>query len=120
MKNKDELNQKRVAFSTDIISYPEERKKIVNTIINKITKNFDVIAATETTIPFAAWVASKLKKPMIFIRDQAKSHGKESKIEGLLKEKDKVLLIGDKTEAVIKSIEEKGGVIKQCINLRNL
>ena len=59
-------------------------------------KKIDYIAGGETAgIPYAAWIAEKLKKPMIYIRKKPKGFGKLSQIEGYFKKKSRVLLIED-------------------------
>jgi orotate phosphoribosyltransferase len=57
---------------------------------------FDVIAGGETAgIPFAAFLASQLNKPMIYVRKAAKGHGARSQIEGVLSRSSRVLLVED-------------------------
>lgn len=69
-----------------IISYPEERRKIVAdmvALIRKLDLKPDVIAGTATAaIPFAAWVADRMSLPMIYVRSGQKGYGKERQIEG--------------------------------------
>ncbi len=56
----------------------------------------DVIAGTATAgIPHAAWLASKLDLPMIYVRSKAKGHGRENLIEGAMKGNSRVVLIED-------------------------
>ncbi|MCG6551822.1 MAG: orotate phosphoribosyltransferase [Candidatus Magnetominusculus sp. LBB02] len=57
---------------------------------------FDVVAGGETAgIPFAAYIAGRLSKPMAYIRKKPKGYGMGSLIEGVLKEGDRVLLVED-------------------------
>lgn len=81
-----------------LISHPKERKQIRDFYIEALNKvgSFDVIAGTATAgIPHAAWIADKLKLPMIYVRGKAKDHGKENQIEGHLPKKQKVAVIED-------------------------
>lgn len=80
-----------------LISFPQERDFILNAALDKISKlDFDVIAGGETAgIPFAAFLAEKTKKPMIYVRKKPKGFGRNAQIEGLLKEGQKVLLVED-------------------------
>lgn len=56
----------------------------------------DVIAGTATAgIPWAAWLAEALGKPMVYIRSAAKEHGTKKRIEGDLKPGSKVVLVED-------------------------
>jgi orotate phosphoribosyltransferase len=86
-----------------LIFFPRERKKICQAFSQQIHPfNPDVIAGTATSaIPWAAWVAAKFEKPMVYIRKQSKGYGKEQLIEG-----------GDiqgKTVVVIEDLVSTGG-----------
>lgn len=83
---------------------------------------FDVIAGGETAgIPFAAFLARSLGKPMIYIRKAKKDHGIASRIEGSLHSGQRVLLVEDLiTDAgsklsFIDAIKEVGGTVKDVI-----
>lgn len=82
-----------------IISYPRVREFIADAfcrLIEEFAGEFDVVAGTATAgIPHAAWVAAKLNKPMIYVRSEAKGHGKGNQIEGRLIEGQRVVLIED-------------------------
>ena len=57
---------------------------------------FDLLAGGETAgIPYAAFLAEKLNKPMIYIRKKPKAFGKNSQIEGEFNTNDKCILIED-------------------------
>lgn len=58
--------------------------------------DIDVVAGTATAgISWAAWVADRLNKPMVYVRGAAKGHGTQKRIEGLLEPGRKVLLVED-------------------------
>ena len=82
-----------------VMSSPEVREKIAEGFVGSVKENFpdvEVIAGTATAgIPHAAWLAQKLNLPMVYIRSSSKSHGRENKIEGLLKKNQKVVVIED-------------------------
>ena len=81
-----------------LISHPRQRNIIRDFYIEALNQAgpFDVIAATAIAgIPHAAWIADKLKLPMIYVRGKAKDHGKGNQIEGKLKKKQKVAVIED-------------------------
>ena len=84
-----------------IISFPEEREKLIDFGISKLKekpkfKRISNIAGGESAgIPFAAFIAQKLNLPMTYIRKEKKKFGKNSQIEGLLNQKDNVLLAED-------------------------
>jgi orotate phosphoribosyltransferase len=67
-----------------LIFFPEARRKICQAFVRQIQPlKPDVIAGTATSaIPWAAWAAEQLSKPLVYIRKQAKGYGKEQLIEG--------------------------------------
>lgn len=82
-----------------LMSYPRERRTIRNFLIEAIMKigdHFDVVAGTATAgIPHAAWIAEKMNLPMVYVRGQAKEHGKQNQIEGIIKKGQRVAVIED-------------------------
>nr|MBI4156825.1 orotate phosphoribosyltransferase [Candidatus Woesearchaeota archaeon] len=110
-----------------LMSYPKERDKIIEFFINLIKEKnlqFDIIAGTATAgIPHAAWLSSKLNKPMIYVRNSEKKHGKQNQIEGVLKSSQKVLVIedlistGKSSIETINSIRNSGGIVNYCISI---
>lgn len=84
-----------------VISFPRARRKITRLSAAAITRevgfeSIDAIAGGETAgIPYAAWISNKLSLPMLYVRRQAKKFGRNEQIEGLLREGDRVLLVGD-------------------------
>lgn len=108
-----------------VISYPEERKKLVKYMAEIIEKNyldFDVVAGVATAgIHWAAWLAAKYEKPMIYVRGKPKEHGRQNQIEGKLDEGQKVLVIedlistGGSSIAAVQAVRDAGGIVKDCI-----
>ena len=108
-----------------LISYPKERDFIVYSFIKLIKVNkikVDGFAGTANAgIPWAAWIAQKLKKPMVFVRSESKDHGKENKVEGVI-EKDKHYVVvedlistGGSSLNTINAVREEGGIVENCI-----
>ncbi len=101
------------------ISYPDIRDLIAEGFVQLIQEQFadaEVVAGAATGgIPHAAFVAQKLGLPMIYVRDKAKGHGKENKIEGLLKPGQKTVVIedlistGGSSIKVAEAVREAGG-----------
>ncbi len=101
------------------ISYPDIRDLIAEGFVKLIRERFadvEVVAGAATGgIPHAALVAQKLGLPMIYVRDKAKGHGKENKIEGLLKPGQKAVVIedlistGGSSIMVAEAVNEAGG-----------
>ena len=55
-----------------------------------------MVAGGETAgIPFAAWMADRLMLPMAYIRKKPKGFGRNARIEGNIKEGQRVLLVED-------------------------
>lgn len=117
-----------------VMSYPKIREKIINYYIDVIKKNIGLrnvewISATATTaIPHGAWVAHKLRLPLVFVRPTTKmagvgkkTYGKGNKMEGYLRKGAKVVIIEDHistgTSAIdnARAIRENGGKVNYCI-----
>ncbi|NGQ93772.1 orotate phosphoribosyltransferase [Brevibacillus sp. SYP-B805] len=81
------------------MSYPAVRRLIAQSFAALVRERYpeaQVIAGTATAgIPHAAWVAELLDLPMIYVRDKAKSHGRQNQIEGVLAPGQKVVVIED-------------------------
>ncbi len=84
-----------------IISFPEARGRIMELGVELIERNIgrgavDVVAGGETAgIPFAAWIAERLAKPMIYVRKKPKGFGRNAQIEGTFEDGARVLLVED-------------------------
>lgn len=102
-----------------LMSHPEERTIIRDLYIEAIrdtSGEVDVIAGTATAgIPHAAWIAEKMKLPMIYIRGKAKDHGKGNQIEGTIGKDQKAVVIedlistGESSLGSIQAIKAAGG-----------
>ncbi|MBI2652381.1 orotate phosphoribosyltransferase [Candidatus Woesearchaeota archaeon] len=108
-----------------LMSYPKEREFIIKSFIRLIRKNkikFDGFAATATAgIPWAAWLAQKMKKPMVYVRSESKDHGKENLVEGKVEEGKNYIVVedlistGSSSMNTTNAVREKGGVVEYCI-----
>ncbi len=82
-----------------IISYKNERNTILNYAVQYFKEkklNFEILAGGETAgIPYAAFLAERLQKKMIYIRKKPKNFGKNQQIEGNIVEGQKAILIED-------------------------
>lgn len=82
-----------------LISDPTAVRKIVDgfkTLIEKEKLEFDVIGGTATAaIPWAAFLAYELGKPMIYIRPKPKDHGAGKQVEGTMVGGARVLIVED-------------------------
>ncbi len=79
-----------------VLGYPNECEIIVEGYVDLIDKDIDVIAGVATAgIPWAAFIASKMKKPLAYIRNKPKDHGAGNQIEGADVKGKKVVIIED-------------------------
>ena len=114
-----------------IISYTNERDKLINFALKKIKldktlNSLTNIAGGESAgIPYASLLAQKLKLPLSYIRKERKKFGKKSQIEGNIKYNDKVLLVedlitdGSSKYNFIDAVEEVGARIKAIFVIFN-
>ena len=86
-----------------LISYPRIRSTLMDFLAVTVMRDagfeaFDNIAGGETAgIPFAALVAERLALPMTYVRKKPKGYGRNARIEGVMAEGDRVLLVEDLT-----------------------
>jgi len=80
-----------------VIGFPKERTDIIDTFIEALQdKDFDIVAGTATAgIPWAAFIAEKMNKPMAYIRSKPKAHGAGKQIEGANVKGKKIIVIED-------------------------
>jgi len=112
-----------------LISFPEIRDQITEQFARIVERevglqNLDVIAGGETAgIPFAALLAERLKKPMIYVRKEPKGHGRNAQIEGVLEPGQRVLLVEDLVTdggsklRFAEGIARAGGVLEHCLTV---
>ncbi len=82
------------------LSHPAERNALVEAWCERIRAvagaDWDGVAGVATSgIPFAAWVAMKFDKPMVYVRPDAKDHGRGRQVEGGLPPGSRVILVED-------------------------
>jgi orotate phosphoribosyltransferase len=84
-----------------LISYPRIRATLMDFLSVTVMREagfeaFDNIAGGETAgIPFAAMVAERMALPMTYIRKKPKGYGRNARIEGVMTEGQRVLLVED-------------------------
>lgn len=106
-----------------LISHPKKRNIIIKAFLNILKeKEFDILAGTATAgIPWCAWLAQKVSKPMIYVRGKAKEHGKENLIEGKIEKGKKVIVVEDLISTggssidAVEAVREAGGIVEDCI-----
>ncbi|GAA0288618.1 orotate phosphoribosyltransferase [Rhodovulum strictum] len=86
-----------------LISFPRIRATLMDFMAVTVMREagfeaFTNIAGGETAgIPFAALVAERLALPMTYVRKKPKGYGRNARIEGVMGEGDRVLLVEDLT-----------------------
>ncbi|TDL84218.1 orotate phosphoribosyltransferase [Palleronia sediminis] len=86
-----------------LISFPRLRATLMDFLTVTVMRDagfeaFDIVAGGETAgIPFAAMVAERMALPMAYVRKKPKGYGRNARIEGLMREGQRVLLIEDLT-----------------------
>ena len=86
-----------------LISYPRIRATLMDFLTVTVLRNvgfeaFDNIAGGETAgIPFAALVAERMGLPMTYVRKKTEGYGRNARIEGVMSDGQKVLLVEDLT-----------------------
>ena len=86
-----------------LISFPRVRATVMDFMAVTIMRDagfeaFDNIAGGETAgIPFSALVAERLALPMTYVRKKPKGYGRNARIEGVMTEGQRVLLVEDLT-----------------------
>lgn len=110
-----------------LISFVEERSDLmdmaVEILLGEISEEIDFAAGGETAgIPYAAFIAERLHKPMLYVRKKPKGFGRMAQIEGTFGENKspKVLLIedlqtdGGSKKVFIDALRDAGAEIKHA------
>ena len=85
-------------------------------------KNVQLIAGTATAgIPWATSLADRLELPMVYVREKPKTHGKQKRVEGIMKSGSCTVLIEDLISTggssinAIQGVREEGGSCDHCL-----
>ena len=110
-------------------SFPEAYRTVENIYISSAKEeiglnNFERVAGIPTAgIPFASVLAYSLQKPFLYVRKEARTHGRERRVEGILYPGDRVLLVDDVVTTggslldAVEAITVEGGVVKDALVL---
>lgn len=86
-----------------LISFPRIRATLMDFLTAKVMRSvgfetFTGVAGGETAgIPFAAFMADRMALPMTYVRKKPKGYGRNARIEGVMTDRDTVLLVEDMT-----------------------
>lgn len=106
-----------------LISFPEERGILMDfgaSLLRTKADGVDLVAGGETAgIPYAAFIAERLNKPMLYVRKKPKGFGRMAQIEGVMDEPGKrVVLVEDmqtdgaSKKVFIDALREAGAVVE--------
>ena len=108
-----------------VLSYPPIRNYIRETMAKQIEKHYgrpDVIAGVATgAIGIGMLVAEYLGIPFVYVRPEAKSHGRKNQIEGHLESGQNVVVVEDLISTgksslnAVKAIKANKGIVKGMI-----
>jgi orotate phosphoribosyltransferase len=105
-----------------LLSFPRIRSTLMDFLTVTVMRDagmeaFDNVAGGETAgIPFAALVAERLALPMTYVRKKPKGYGRNARIEGVMTEGQRVLLVEDLATdggsklSFVEAIRETGAV----------
>ncbi len=107
------------------LSYPAIRNFIREHIANQIEEIYgkpEVIAGVATgAIGIGALVADYLNLPFCYVRPEAKSHGRQNKIEGLIQSGQSVVVVedlistGGSSLKAVEALRDSGAIVKGMI-----
>lgn len=105
--------------------WPHEWKKVIQGFISLIAREeiaFDVIGGIEAAgIPHSAALGYATERPSVFIRKQAKEHGKKARIEGGEVAGKRVLLVedlvttGGSSLSGVQALRDAGAITTDCL-----
>ncbi|MCC6954322.1 MAG: orotate phosphoribosyltransferase [Deltaproteobacteria bacterium] len=88
------------------------------------TGGIDVIAGTSTAgIPWGVALADRVELPFVYVREKPKTHGKKKRVEGVLPQGARVLLVedlistGGSSVSALLGVREEGGTIDTCLSI---
>jgi orotate phosphoribosyltransferase len=99
-----------------LISFVNERAQLMDFAVEMLDAaigraNIDFIAGGETAgIPYAAFVAERMEKPMLYVRKKPKGFGRMAQIEGVLPEQ------GRRNVILVEDLQTDGGSKKVFID----
>lgn len=110
-----------------ILSYPKIRTYVRQELVNGIKEHFgkpDVIAGIATGgIPLGTLIAQDTELPFAYIRSQAKNHGLQNLIEGIIMPGQNVILIedlistGGSSLKAVEAVKDQGAVVKGVVSV---
>ena len=107
-----------------VLSFPKIRKLICDCFVEIIKKKYsdtELVAGVATGgIGMGMLIAEKLDLPFVYVRPQAKKHGRKNQIEGLIKKNIKAIVIEDLISTGKSSLNAVDALKKQKVNVIGL
>lgn len=108
-----------------LTAFPDAWRDIIETMVSRIDQlklEFDVVAGVEGAgVSHSAALSYRLAKPSIFVRQQPKTYGNLSRVEGASVEGKRVLLIEDHVStglslmSAVDALKEEGAIVTDCL-----
>lgn len=109
-----------------VISFPHVRQAITQYFAEQAAQiglaKIDAVAGGETAgIPYSAWLAEALNKPMLYVRKKPKGFGRGAQIEGDFQNNKNVLLVedlatdGGSKVAFVNALRDGGCTVTDCL-----
>lgn len=108
-----------------LISSPEKRRLICDgfvSLLQSLEPDAALIAGVATgAIPHAAWLADRRQLPMVYIRGEAKGHGKENRVEGKVAPGvlgvmiEDLVSTGGSSVAAVETLRNAGANVNHCL-----
>lgn len=107
-----------------VLSFPKIRKLICDCFVEIIKKKYsdtELVAGVATGgIGMGMLIAEKLDLPFVYVRPQAKKHGRKNQIEGLIKKNIKAIVIEDLISTGKSSLNAVDALKKEKVNVIGL
>ena len=107
-----------------VLSYPKIRKLVCDCFVEIIKKKYtdtELVAGVATGgIGIGMLIAEKLDLPFVYVRPQAKKHGRKNQIEGLIKKNIKAIVIEDLISTGKSSLNAVDALKKEKVNVIGL
>jgi orotate phosphoribosyltransferase len=110
-----------------LTAYPEAWRDVLETMATKVAQyrlEFDIVAGVEGAgVSHAAGLALRLNKPHIFVRQQPKTYGDKSRVEGCPVKGKHVLIIEDHIStglsllSAVEGLKAEGAVVTDCLTI---
>ena len=107
-----------------VLSFPKIRKLVCDCFVEIIKKKYtdtELVAGVATGgIGIGMLIAEKLDLPFVYVRPQAKKHGRKNQIEGLIKKNIKAIVIEDLISTGKSSLNAVDALKKEKVNVIGL